>query len=91
MWRQGLLFGAPEAVAEPIELPVETALPAAAAPSPLTFDSKLAAAPRPVHFFSTPAAQGASEPVRPPLRVGILGSGSGGNAVVARVGRAAAS
>ncbi len=84
MWRQGLLFGAPEPLAEPVELPVESAPPTDAAAPLLTFDPDFSAAPRPV--LLAPAPLDAAEPTRPPLRVVVLGSGSGGNAVVVESG-----
>ncbi len=78
MWRQGLLFDPPAAPAkcpEPHPEPSLEPAPEPLAPAP-------APAPLPASF---PVAASISSD-RPPLRVVVLGSGSGGNAVVLEAG-----
>lgn len=71
MWRQGLLFEPPAAQSiDPIAEPIAPIAPS----NP--------AAPEPI----APAVPPAAEAGRPPLRVVVLGSGSGGNAVVLESG-----
>jgi phosphoribosyl 1,2-cyclic phosphodiesterase len=79
VWHQGLLFGPPEAAPE---APVD----ALGAPPAVSVAPEPDPQPAPFAPSCPPAVPTAEAPGRPPLRVVVLGSGSGGNAVVLESG-----
>jgi phosphoribosyl 1,2-cyclic phosphodiesterase len=79
VWRQGLLFEPPAAqFTDPSVDPIAEPIAPIASPIPV--------APEPLASPTAPSVPPAADAGRPPLRVVVLGSGSGGNAVVLESG-----